>query len=472
MKRIYTVFFLFCFLVSLAGCNKKDNAADEKSTSSDNENVVTEAGSLNTDSDNIATDDNTAVNEEDLKSLSEGFALQMVEDNFDDFYNRFSKTMKAAMSKEKLKDTWDATVASLGNYIEIYNSSESTKGNYQAVDVILRYKYNGLKVSFVYNKSTELDGLWMAYSPIEEAAADTDTYSETKITFGGSDYPITGILTLPKGVTNPPVAILVPGSGTHDVNETVGANKPFQDLAWGLAEQGIASIRYNERVLLYPELGSGEYTIQTDSLDDASNAIKYALSSDQIDKDNIFIIGHSLGAMMAPKIASDHPEVAGIVLLAGSPRKLEDIVYDQVQDQIDHTPGVTDVQAKKALSDTEDAILKIRSLTKGGTQALLGSPASYWYSLNQINIADLSTKLSIPIFIAQGSADFQVYADKDYKAWQDLLGDKKNVTFKLYNNLNHLFMTTNGKTDVTEYNTPSHVDQMVIDDIAAWMKGN
>jgi len=55
-------------------------------------------------------------------------------------------------------------------------------------------------------------------------------------TIGEGQFPLSAILTLPKGEEQPPVAILVPGSGNHDVNETVGANKPFQDIAWGLAD--------------------------------------------------------------------------------------------------------------------------------------------------------------------------------------------------------------------------------------------
>lgn len=446
MKRFLVILTMSCILFGLTGCSK---GAEE------------------------VTDDKLIIGETDeLQSLSKTMAEQMAKGSFDDTYKKCSMAVKMQMSKSSLEKAYRSTVDGMGEYIGIYEITQETKDQYQIVYVILQYENNGLKLSFTYNEKGKIDGLWMNYSPIEEAAVSTEAYEETKITFGEGDYPVTGILTLPGNVEKPPVAILVPGSGNHDVNEVVGANKPFRDIAWALAESGIASIRYNERALLYPEITADSFTIEKDSLNDASDAISYALSSGTIDADSIYIIGHSLGGMMAPKIAEDHPEVAGIVLLAGSPRRLEDIILDQVTDAVENTPGVTEKQAKETLASTEVGINEVKSLTESGNRIILGYPASYWYSLNKVDIAAISKELTIPIFIAQGSEDWQVYADKDYSMWQELLGDKENVTFRLYDGLNHLFMTSNGKTDITEYNVAGTVDQTLLEDVASWIKSN
>jgi dienelactone hydrolase len=78
------------------------------------------------------------------------------------------------------------------------------------------------------------------------------------------------------------------------------------------------------------------------------------------------------------------------------------------------------------------------------------------------------------MLILQGSNDFQVYADKDYKLWKTTLKGRKNVTYKLYPGLSHLFMTNqesaNGAPDITVYNEPNHVKAQVIKDIAVWVK--
>lgn len=80
--------------------------------------------------------------------------------------------------------------------------------------------------------------------------------------------------------------------------------------------------------------------------------------------------------------------------------------------------------------------------------------------------------LEIPMLILQGADDFQVYADVDYPLWQETLADKSNVTYNLYEGLNHLFMESDSQKDVvdtTVYDKPANVDQQVIDDIANWI---
>ena len=419
------------------------------------------------------TESTDSKKETDLKKLSEALVMDMMKGDMASTIELFAPLLRLQITEKALKDAWDQTVASLGKYIEVLEISQATSNQNQVVNIIVKFEYTGLKISYIYNTSDQLVGLWFSMALIEEEPVETATYKESKITFGEGEYPITGILTLPKGVKKPPVVILVPGSGNHGLNEVAGMNRPFRDIAWGLAEKGIASIRYNERVALYPELLQKEkFTIQLDSLNDAGDAIEYALSSKKINNKKIFVIGHSLGGMMAPKIASEYKQVAGILILAGSPRKLEDISYDQIEDAVHNSKDIDEKTAKEYLENAKKEVKEIKALKKGSDKVLAGYPAHYWYSLNQIDIPATAKKLKIPMFIAQGSEDWQVFADKDYIQWQEVLKSKKNVTFKLYKGLNHLFVTSNGKTDVTEYNVPGNVDKKVINDMAKWIKKN
>lgn len=459
MKKIVVILILVTIVLSFIGCSDKDKT----------DRIDSENGNI-TDS-SVVQETTNSSRKSELKSLSEELALQMEDGKFDDTFKKLSLTIKAETNEELLKQAWEATVAGMGAYIEVYESKEEAIDNkLQSVTVILRYENNGLKVFFSYNKKGIIEGLWFNYSPIEPEAVSNEVLEETKITIGKGEYAVTGMLTMPKGIANPPVVILVPGSGTHDMNEIVGANKPFEDIAWGLAKLGIASIRYNERLFQNPALAANKITIELDSLDDASQAISFAISCDKINKDKIYVLGHSLGGMMMPKIASEHKEIAGILILAGSPRKLEDIVYDQNMEALANIEGITKKQIAETVTVIEDQVTQIKILKDTDTAVLLGQPATYWYSLNQIDTPKLTAGLTIPIFIAQGSEDFQAYADKDYVKWQELLSDNDNVTFHLYDGLNHLFMTTNGKKDITEYNIKGHVEQRVIDDIVLWIK--
>ena len=82
--------------------------------------------------------------------------------------------------------------------------------------------------------------------------------------------------------------------------------------------------------------------------------------------------------------------------------------------------------------------------------------------------------LTKPIFITQGDADFHVSVESDFNKYKEILGDRSNATFKLYPNLNHLFMQTVYGNDISkglkEYKKPQKVDEKVMDDIANWIK--
>lgn len=479
MKRLIMVLMILSILMTMIGCTDKVDAKEIDTDTVLLQQQIVGAGVIATTWDNNydgmlkLADSTQAISQEteiDYKDLSKELILQMTDGDFAKLHDTFTYVMKLQFPKKVILQTWEATVLSLGEFVKISKITEETTEKYKIVSVILQYENNGLRIEFTYNLSGKIEGLWLAYAPNKTKPISNTKFIETEIAIGEGKEPLYGILTLPKGVKKPPVVILVPGSGTHDMDETIGPNKPFRDIAHGLAKQGIASIRYHERLLQYPKTKVSSLTIQVDSLDDAAQAIEYALTCDKINKKKIFILGHSLGGMVAPKLAQDHKEVAGIVCLAGSPRKLEDISLDQNQFFIEKEEGLTKERKEQMITAVRKEADKIKKLKKSDTGVLLGTPASYWYSLNQIKTPEIVKSLNIPILIAQGSEDWQVYPEKDYTQWKKILNGKKNVTFHLYDKLNHLFMTSNGITDVTEYNIKGTVDQKVIDDIALWIK--
>ncbi|HHT56972.1 DUF3887 domain-containing protein [Herbinix luporum] len=438
MKRNFIIILLIGILIGLTACRDKS--------------------SLNT-----AVEDKKELS---LIELSKTLALQMSKGELKETIDALSLSTSEQLTEEDIKKVWDQILPNLGDFIDIGDTSEETIENHKVVNVILNYQNSGVRVSFTYNKDKEIEGLWIKYEPYKVEIISNDKFEEFEISFGDHKQPVEGILTLPKNIHNPPVAILVPGSGNHNADETIGINRPFRDLAYGLASHGVAVIRYHESVSQYDK---PEFTIQDDCLNDASMAIKYAQNCGKVDTDGIYVIGHSLGAMMAAKIAADNEEVDGIVSLAGSPRRLEDIIVDQNEILLKATETVTEEMYKVQMNQINMQVEKIKGLKESSGEIILGYPDSFWYSLNQIDVADIVKNLNIPIFIAQGSKDFQIYADIDYLAWQDLLKDRDNVVFRLYDNLNHLFMTSNGKMDLSEYNIKGTVDQQVIDDIANWI---
>jgi hypothetical protein len=88
-------------------------------------------------------------------------------------------------------------------------------------------------------------------TPTPADYVNPDSFTESDITVGSAPWALPGTLTMPKGTGPFPAVVLIAGSGPQDRDETIGPNKPLRDLAWGLASQGIAVLRYDKRTLVY-----------------------------------------------------------------------------------------------------------------------------------------------------------------------------------------------------------------------------
>ncbi len=274
--------------------------------------------------------------------------------------------------------------------------------------------------------------------------------------------------------------VLVHGSGQHDRDESIGANKPFRDVAQGLASRGIAVLRYDKRTRQHAQrigqvdpTGRGSFTVKEEVIDDVVAAVGLLRTRASIRADRIFVLGHSLGAMVAPRIARADPRIAGLVLLAGPTRSLEQSIVDQVRylAAVDGTLS----QDEQAQIDMADALFAtVRELKPGDPPIqtmFMSAPASYWLDLKGYSAPEDSRTLAQPMLILQGERDYQVTMD-DFAVWKKVLGAQNRVIeFTSYPGLNHLFMPGTGKSTGAEYMQASHVDAAVIEDVAAWIRG-
>ena len=156
----------------------------------------------------------------------------------------------------------------------------------------------------------------------------------------GTKYPLKGILTLPENSDGPvPAVVLVHGSGSSNMDEKVGKLTPFKDIAEGLARHGIACVRYNKRSFSYGlkmvRDKSLTITAKEETIEDAILATELLKSDSRIDSDKIFIIGHSMGGMLAPRIDAEGGDYRGLIIMAGTPRRLEDVMKEQLGETLD-----------------------------------------------------------------------------------------------------------------------------------------
>lgn len=315
----------------------------------------------------------------------------------------------------------------------------------------------------------------VAYMPMPDMIVEED------ITVGAeTDFPLDGKLTLPKDASNPvPAVVLVHGSGPADYDETVYGYKPFRDIAWGLAERGIASIRYDKRTYVYGSKSFAEGTekvnVQEETIDDALQAFNVVIKDERIDQNHVYITGHSLGGMLAPRMARDDERVAGIISLAGSPRSMTDISFDQQQILLEEQqlPQTIHDQQQEEIDNLKEEVETTLSLPEEeiiSTQ-LLGMPAYYFWEMEQQPVEDIVTSLDIPMYFLQGDEDFQVFKDVDYELWKELLRTNKQADFSSYPQLNHFFIKHDDEAEtlLDSYTKPGIVSEEVIDDMATWI---
>jgi len=313
-----------------------------------------------------------------------------------------------------------------------------------------------------------------------ETITEIGTYKSEHVVIGsGTEYELSGILTLPGGVVPQngfPAAVIVHGSGPGDMDGTVFAYKMYLDIADYLSSNGIAVLRYDKRTLTHglkmlEELG-GALSVYEETIEDVLLAAELLKTDPRINENRVFIIGHSLGAMLAPRIHVMGADFAGLILLAGSPRFLLDISLDQNIDYIENMmEGEEKEAALASLVFWDEQVNAIVNLPDEIAQTIYiqsGVSAYYFKDLYHHPVSAYLQIVNVPFLVMQGSADFQVKVDKDFEYYQQLLAGRDNVTFKLYEGLNHMFITsTTGYID--EYEIPGNVDLQVLNDLARWI---
>lgn len=312
-------------------------------------------------------------------------------------------------------------------------------------------------------------GLDLRSSGIQSASTE---FTEEDTEIGEMPWKLPATLSMPRGPGPHLAVVLVHGSGPNDRDESIGPNKPFLDLAWGLASRGVAVLRYEKRTRQYPGEVTAlpDFTVMQETVEDVRHAVQTLAADTRIDSHAIFALGHSLGGYLMPRIAAATADLAGAVIWAGSYRPLATVMVEQI-DYILTLPETTE-DTRQALSAMRKQALLIPGTaeTPGSMAAPFGVPASYWRDLAQYDPGQMLQAMTMPVLILQGQADYQVTTE-DFRLWQNAARGLPRVTFKQYPHLNHCFIWTEGtRATPSTYTIPGHVATGVIEDIAGWIK--
>jgi dienelactone hydrolase len=413
----------------------------------------------------------------DPVAAATAFADAIVRKDFQTATGNYTDAMKGALPAEKLAEVWTGLQGQLGAYKRRISTRTERQGGYDFVFFTSEFERATVDLKVVMDDAGRVAGFFIV--PVQAPATkdappaayvNREAFQDRDVTVGSGEWTLPGTLSLPAGAGPFPAVVLVHGSGPNDREETVGAVKPFRDLAWGLASRGIAVLRYEKRTRQYGAKAGAvpEFTVRQEVIDDALAAAALLRRTPGIDPKRVYVLGHSLGAMLVPRIGRQDPQLAGLIVMAGAARPLEDIILEQVT-YLTGADGVVSEDEKKQTAGLRAEVAKVKALKPGSTGDALGAPASYWLDLQGYNPAEAAKALTQPLLVLQGERDYQVTMD-NFEIWKKALAGHPNVTVKSYPKLNHLFIAGEGKSLPAEYQKPGHVAEEVVAEIAGWIK--
>jgi dienelactone hydrolase len=422
-----------------------------------------------------------------MMDTAQQIVTQAAQGDFAAVEQRLADHLKPYLPAGALQATWQGLEQQFGAFQEQGNTSavQTPQGLVQVVTCT--FERASLDVNVTLNDAGEIIGLTVTpVGTVEQQAhatyepppyAHPERFQEHEVQIGHGRWVLPGTVSIPQGDGPFAAVLLVHGSGPQDRDETLPPNKPFRDLAWGLASQGIAVLRYEKRTKVYAASVMSEMdtvTVKEEVIDDALEAVALLRARPEIDAQQIFVLGHSLGGYLAPRIGAADPEIRGLIILAGSARPLEDVLLDQMTYVLSLSmpdPAVRQQQLAVVKKQVELIKDPKRLPTAAATDLPFNVPAAYWLDLNAYQPEKVAQTLKQPMLFLQGEGDYQVTRD-DFQIWQNALGGRGDVQFIMYPGLSHLFMPIEGgqKATPATYTVAGHVAEEVVNEIGSWIK--
>lgn len=304
--------------------------------------------------------------------------------------------------------------------------------------------------------------------------ADPATFTEHDVIVDGGTLATPGTLSLPTSPHQAPAVVLLAGSGPVDRDATMGVNKAFKDLAWGLTSRGIAVLRFDKVTYTHgASLDVTDFTVVDEYVRPAIAAVRLLREHPAVDASRVFVLGHSEGGTVAPRVAAAEPIVAGLIVMAGATQPMHHAIVRQLRylatlrnPDADPAadPVVRTITEQCALIDSPDF-----SPATPADLLPFAVPAPYWLDLLDYDPVATAARLDAPMLILQGGRDYQVTVADDLVGWRTGLAHHPDVDIRVYDADNHLFFPGSGPSTPAEYQLAQHVDDEVVTDIVHWV---
>jgi len=450
MKKLLII--IICIMLTFSTSCKKS----EETKPSETESVTQEV-----------TIDNTYFENTGIAYLSDLFNKK-----YEDAYTKYphDSAMTKAVNPEKYASIFNDVINTYGDFVNFNGSSIESKGDYTIFTTGVIFKAGSINANVVFDKKGNISGLNFSVYTFDETILPNGI-KETDITFGSSEWILNGKITKPESEGVYPIVMLVHGSGPNDMNETVGMNQPFKDIAYYLAQNGIAVLRYDKRTYTYQSKLTDltNFTVYEETINDASEAVKYVSGLDYVDKNKIFVLGHSLGGYLIPRIAELTPEADGYIIASGIFTSLGDIIPYQIEYLSNLDGNITEEEQAQIEDYTIQSSKSLNPNLIGENEMVLGANKAYWDDLANYNPTELAKEIIKPVYVFQGDRDYQVPVSQ-YNIIYEALNSKSNFTFKLYPGLNHLLIYGTEKSTPQEYYIKGEVSHDLLDDLIDFIK--
>ncbi|MFA5629577.1 MAG: alpha/beta fold hydrolase [Dehalococcoidales bacterium] len=299
---------------------------------------------------------------------------------------------------------------------------------------------------------------------------------EREVEFEVADVNFSATVALPQSEGNFPGVVLIPGSGQVDRDENAKGYpiNAFKEIAHFLAENNIASLRYDKRGVGKSEgdyWGTGFY----DNIADVSAILSYFRDYKRINSSKLFLLGHSEGAIISSRMAGTGTDVAGIILLAGSCQKGEDLLKWQSRQIVKGLKGFNAWLIKTFRIDVAKAQQKQIDIIKKSTkdsfriQLINKINAKWMREFLEYNPADDFPNIKCPILAITGEKDIQVDpADLEKMAKLATTDFESHIL----PDITHLLRAEKGEPSIAAYKKQLSmpVDKEILDLILDWLK--
>lgn len=413
------------------------------------------------------------------------FVRQLASGQWDSAALDFSAGLAASLPAPTLEAFWSQIQALYGGIASLEQVAIQRNGVHTTAKLLYKSKQKlPLSIEVRFDSEGRINDLFvpiMTEAPYTPPNYDNpQAYKEEQVVVGEGKFALPGKLTTPSNGEIAAVAVLVHGSGPNDEDETAGAAKTFRDLAVGLANNGVATLRYVKRTREHSfQSMTPNFTVKEETIDDALLAAELLSSDPRFANVPVVLVGHSQGGMLVPRILENDGKKRfdAAVILAGPSVPIEDIMLTQYRNAADRarrqglSPEVV-AQLDQQAKQWEQAltIIKDERYTADNYPADLPLPnAAWWFDFRNHYGAEQAKNQRVPLFVAQGDNDVQVDAS-NLEGWKKALASRTDVAYKLYPKLNHVFVPYDQPSTGAEYMLPGNVPIEVAEDLAAWMK--